>query len=242
VSGYGGNSEGTDDALSKAYKSNPSIKLYVQLRRENPDAEIEVAVIGGMDQLFFLAPELERYGFDPSLVESVMDADRAAISELSLRLMEKIIEADSLSRSGATQLARRGQAVPDKLIDWLIAVMLDGLSWNDDLHIPRDLIVLIRERLSGSNPEYEQASRAHEMRMDAILIGGQLLAQGIKPSFRMLAKFFDVAPSTVKRWFPNGEFTQEVELNATWWDEHGKLRPVKKDPAARCVRNKLRNA
>lgn len=154
-------------------------------------------------------------------------ADPDAISKLSLQLMEKIIEAKSLSRSGKTHLARRGLAVPDKLINWLIACMLDGLSWNDELHIPRDLIVLIRERLSGSNPEYEQASHADEMRERAIAIGGQLMARGMTPSFRLISRWLGVAPSTVKRWFPNGEFVQEVEQSSASYDEHGERRPMK---------------
>lgn len=224
MSEYGSDGDGGFNAFTKAYKNEPSLEHYVRLRRESPDAEIEVAVIGGMDQLFFIEPELRRYGFDPALVASVMDADPHAISELSLQLMEKIIEAESMSRSGETHLARRGLVVPDKLINWLIGCMLDGLSWNDELYIPRDLIVLLRERLSGSNPQYEQASHAHQMRWNAILIGGQLLARGITPSFRMLADALGVAPSTVKRWFPNGEFLEEVERISAWYDKHGKPR------------------
>jgi hypothetical protein len=226
MSGYGSDESGGQNALSKAYKKDPSIELYVQLRRDYPDAEIEIGVIGGMDQLFFLEPEIRKYGFDPSLVASVMDADPEAIGELSIQIMEKMVEAKKLSRSGTTHLSRRGLAVPDKLVNWLIACMLDALSWNDDLYIPRDLIVLIRERLGGSNPEYEQASHAHEMRWAAITVGGQLQAQGIKPSFRMLAGILNVAPSTVKRWFPHGEFAEEVERVSRWFDEDGKMRPA----------------
>lgn len=177
MSEHGTEECGGYNAMSKAYKKNPSIELYVKLRREDPDAEIEVSVIGGIEQLFYLEPELGKYGFDPALVASAMDADPNAISELSLQIMEKMIEVKVLAKSGETHLARRGLVVPDKLINWLVACMLDALSWTGELYIPRDLIVLIRERLGGSNPEYEQASRAHEMRSDAISIGGQLLAQ-----------------------------------------------------------------
>jgi len=226
MSGYGSDENGGYNALSKAYKKNPSIEQYVQLRRNKPNAEIEISVIGGMDQLFFLEAELRKYGFDPSRVASVMDADQEAISELSLQLMEKLIEAKALSKKGKSHLARRGLAVPDKLINWLITCMLDSLSWNDHLHIPRDLIVLIRERLGGSNPEYEKTSNAHQMRWAALTIGGQLQARGINPSFRMLAGILNVAPSTVKRWFPNGEFTVEVERVSHWFDENGKPRPI----------------
>jgi len=209
MSHYGSDGGGFN-AFSKAYKKNPSIEHYVKLRRENPNAEIEVSVIGGLDQLCFMQPELKKYGIDPYLVASVMDADFDAISKLSLQLLEKMIEARELARKSRTHLARRGLAIPDKLINWLITVALDSLSWNDFPYIPRDLIVLIRERLGGSNPEYEQASKAWHNRMSAAFIGAGLMAAGLKPSFRLISKHFGVAPSTVKRWFPEGDFLKEV--------------------------------
>jgi hypothetical protein len=177
--GFGSDGDGFNE-FSKAYKKDPSIENYVKLRRESPDAEIEVSVIGGMDQLFYLENELRQYGIDPQLVAGVMDADPADIGEISLQLMEKIIEARKLSNAGESHLIRRGLAIPDKLINWVITCSLDALSWNDELYIPRDMIVLIRERLGGSNPEYERASKAHERKMNAAIIGGQLKAQGVR--------------------------------------------------------------
>lgn len=227
MAGYGSKEDGGYNEQSLAYKKAPSIEHYVKLRRADPSAEIEVAVIGGMDQLYFMEGELRKYGFDPEMIASVLDADPEAISEVSLQIMEKLIEAKNLAKAGQTHLTRRGLAIPDKLVNWLIACMLDALSWNDDLYIPRDLIVLIRERLGGSNPEYEQASDAHQKRWAAITIGGQLKARGIKPSFRMLAGALNVSPSTVMRWFPDGDFEKEIERVATWFDENGQLRDLK---------------
>ena len=223
----GSKDDGGYNEPSMAYKKAPSIEHYVKLRRTDPGAEIEIAVIGGMDQLFFMEEELSKFGFDPEMVASVLNADPEAISELTLQIMEKIIEARSLAKAGQTHLTRRGLAIPDKLVNWLVACMLDALSWNDDLYIPRDLIVLIRERLGGSNPEYEQASDAHLKRSAAITIGGQLKARGIKPSFRMLAGVLNVSPSTVMRWFPDGDFEEEIERVATWFDENGQMRDLK---------------
>ena len=40
------------DRYTKEYKQNPSIDNYVRLRRTNPEAEIEVAVIGGFESIF----------------------------------------------------------------------------------------------------------------------------------------------------------------------------------------------
>jgi hypothetical protein len=198
-------------AISKAYKNNPSLEHYVKLRRDNPKEEIEVAILGGMDPLFFMEPELKRYGFDPMLVAGAMDSDRNAISELSLQLMESIIKARTLSKSGRTHLARRGLVVPDKLIDWLIGVMLDSLSWNDNLHIPRDLIVLIRERLSGSNPHYQRAMKERDKRGNVAWVVAELMAKGIRPSIRRIGLALGVAPSTVMRWYAPGEFKKALD-------------------------------
>jgi hypothetical protein len=224
--GYGSDTGGGFNVYSKSYKSDPSIENYIKLRREDPDAEIEVSVIGGIDQLFYMESELRRFGIDPELAVGAMDADPSAISELSLQLMEKIIERRKLSKEGGTHLTRRGLVIPDKLIDWIICCSLDALSWTDNLEIPRDLIVLIRERLCGSNPEYEQASRAHQQRMRAAIIGGQLKARGVTPTLRMLAELLGVAPSTVKRWFAEGEFEHETERWSRMFDENGALIPL----------------
>jgi hypothetical protein len=223
MSGFGGNKGGGFNEFSKAYKKDPSIENYVKLRRESPDAEIEVGVIGGIEDLLYMQYELRRYGIDPNLVAAMMDAEPEAIGEIALQLMEKIIEARRLSERGETHLVRRGLAIPDKLIDWIIACSLDSLSWHDDLYISRDLIVLIRERLGGSNPEYKQASKAHEHKGNAACIGGQLKARGITPTFKMLAKVLGVAPSTVKRWFQPGEFERQTDYWARQFGENGKL-------------------
>ena len=179
-------------------------------------------MIGGIDQLFYMEPELRRFGIDPRLLAQIMDADESAISKMALFLLEALVERDCRRRNGETHLVRRGKAIPDKLVNWLINCALDGLSWNDRLEIPRDLIVLIRERLGGSNPEYEQASHAHQMRWHAITIGAHLMAQGRTPTFRHIGRVLGVAPSTVKRWFPHGEFSREVGICASWFDENGK--------------------
>ncbi len=217
----------TSQELSKAFKKTPTLENYVKLRRAHPAVGFEVAVVGGMEDLFYMQHILPSYGIDPALLAGTMDADPDSISKISLLLMEKIIEAKNLTKTGQTHLGRRNLAVPDKLIDWLITCALDALSWNDELSIPRDLIVLIRERLGGANPEYKQASRVHENKMNAALIAGQLKAQGITPTFKILASFFGVAPSTVKRWFDVGEFERETDYWSRMFDEHGGFLDVK---------------
>jgi hypothetical protein len=223
---FGTDKGGGFNEFSKAYKRDPSIEHYVRLRREHPDAEIEVSVIGGIDQLFYMESELRRFGIDPELVSAALDADAEAISELSLQLMEKMIEGRRLTNEGKTHLVRRGLAIPDKLIDWIVTCSIDAMSWTDQLYIPRDLIVLIRERLGGSNTEYEQGSRVRQKKSQAAAIGGQLRARGIIPTYKVIGEILDVAPSTVMRWFKKGEFDEEVARWSAMFDREGNVLPL----------------
>jgi hypothetical protein len=157
-----------------------------------------------------------------------LDADQDAISEIALCLMEKIIEARQIELSGETHLIRRGKAIPEKLIDWIICCSLDALSWNDDLSIPRDLIVLIRERLGGPNPHYEREGRVRENKLNAEFIAAQLMARGITPTLRILGEALGVAPSTVKRWFEPSELEQSAARLSKLLDEDGNPLPLGK--------------
>jgi len=225
-SGYGCENEGGFNAVSKAFKADPSLETYVRLRRSNPTAELEVAVIGGFESMFYMREEFERYGLDPELLGGLLDADPDAISEIALSVMEALIEADKRERAGETHIVSRGEAIPPKLVDWIICCTLDSLSWNDCLNIPRDLIVLIRERLGGANPFYEQIGHIRQMKSDAAMIAGQLKAQGVTPTFKLVGQILGVAASTVMRWFEPGEFERETETWSRLCDETGALRPL----------------
>jgi hypothetical protein len=223
---FGSSEGGGFNEITKIYKADPSIENYVRLRRGNPEAEIEVRTVGSFESMFYMREELARYGIDPELLGGILDADQDAISEMALRLMEKIIEARAIAADGKTHLIRRGLAIPEKLIDWIISCSLDALSWNDDLMIPRDLIVLMRERLGGSNLHYEKEGKIRRNKQNAGLIAGQLMARGVVPSFKIIGEALGVAPSTVKRWFGPGEFEQERDVYAKWFDNDGNLRPL----------------
>lgn len=193
------------DAISREFKDNPTIENYVRLRRMHPDVEIEPKIYGGIDHAFRMREDLEGFGIDIELYVRTLDANEAAISELSLLLLENMIHAQSLERQGETHLSGRGRIIPDHLIDWLTCSMLDALSWTDSLYIPRDLIVLARSRLIKGESEIEKAVDIREKKNHASMIAGQLLVQKIKPSFRRVAKIMCVQPSTVKRWFDSEE-------------------------------------
>ena len=223
---YGSQIGGGFGASTDAYKADPTIENYVNLRRADPEAEIEVAVIGGFESMFYMRDEFARCGLDPELLGGVLDADPHAIGEISLQILEQIIAGRLLEAAGATHLASRGQAIPDKLVDWVITCALDSLSWNDDLQIPRDLIVLIRERLGGAIPQYEVEGRTRAAKSNAAIVAGQLMAQGVTPTLNVLGEHFGVSPSTVMRWFEPGELQREAKVWSQRFDEKGQLRPA----------------
>jgi hypothetical protein len=224
--GFGSNEGGGLNEATGAYKADPTLETYVRLRRADPTAEIEVAVIGGFESMFYMRDEFARHGLDPELLGGLLGADPDAINETALKVMEAMVESSRRERAGETQLASRGEAIPLKLVDWIIGCALDALSWNDDLYLPRDLIVLIRARLGGSNPLYEQLGHMRLMKSNAELIAGQLKARGITPTFKLVGASLGVAPSTVMRWFEPGEFDQEADKWSRLCDETGALLPL----------------
>ena len=224
---FGSDPNGGFNEASIAYKDSPTIENYLRLRRSNPDDEIEVSVLGGIDALFAMQDELKQFGFDPDEIPAVLDADPEAISALSLKLLESIVEGKQLEERGETQTVRRGLVVPNKLIDWLICIMLEATSWNDREDIHRDLIVLIKERLlGGAYSHYVQTVQSHELKQRALWLGAQLKAQGHDVSIRKIASALSIAPSTVSRWFPEQSFQDEVKKLSCLFDENGKLRPL----------------
>ena len=76
--------------ITKQYKASPTIENYVRLRRQCPDAEIEIATTGGIEFLFVQEKELLSYGINPRTVTGVLDADLDAQAELSLKLLELV--------------------------------------------------------------------------------------------------------------------------------------------------------
>jgi hypothetical protein len=65
---------GGSNASTEAYKAEPTIENYVNLRRADPEAVIEVGVIGGFEAMFYMLDEFERHGLDSELLGGVLDA------------------------------------------------------------------------------------------------------------------------------------------------------------------------
>ena len=227
--GRGG--QGAFSSPTEAYKKNPSIENYVRVRRANPSANIEVKSVGGPERLGVMLPELQKLGLSPFLISFAFQGGIAEVSELSLQLLERMIDAKSRRKAGEKALARRDLAVPDRLINSLIVGMLEEFASTDGPQIPNDLFVLIREMLGSTGPLYQRAEKAREGHSEAILLGGQLMARGETPTLRGVGRLLGVAATTVKRWFPKGDFLVEAKKASRAFDERGDLRPPPVPPS-----------
>lgn len=196
--------------LTKQYQDNTSLESYIELRRANPDKLIEVSTSWSLDWLLANESTVRANGIDPDLVAGALDADAGYISELSLCIMERLVEREALVRAGKTQVQSRGEGINDSLVNYLISMMLDALDRYDELYIPRDLIVLIKHMLGADRSFEAKAMEAHSRRTSAIWTAAQMEEDGQPCSMRTISTLFEVSPSTVSRWFPNGEFEEEV--------------------------------
>lgn len=204
-------SQKPDNELSRTFKDDPTIEHYLKLRTENPKKEIEVAVTGGMDWLLANDQLLQDNGIKPKWMAAALDADDEAINHISLTLLQKLADRKKLLDEGATQIASRGIAVSNSFVNYLIAIMLDALSWNNRLEIPRDLIVLTRYQLLGTEvPAIKKRQEAHELKSSVEWVAAQLLERQEKISMRKIAKILGVNVSTISRMFSDNELEEKA--------------------------------
>ena len=94
-----------------SYQEEPTLENYIRLRREVPEAEIDIALFGGIDPLFHLEPELRKHDIDPQIVYGASDAFVPDMDELSLRLMECLAARDKLPKSVPRHIEMRRNAI-----------------------------------------------------------------------------------------------------------------------------------
>jgi hypothetical protein len=211
-------------AMCDAYEREPTLANYVRLRRTFGSSATAVRRFHDFEPRA-IAAELQRLGIDPRLVDSALDGDEwddgRNIDRLVLRIMECLIQRDQIEKSGSVHVQSRGIAISDSLVDFLIVAMLETMEDS----IPASLILLIRERLCGANPDLHQEHLQAQRRREAVAIAAVKFPNG-KVSIRKIAKMFNVQPSTISRAFPGGCFQKEVDKFRRKIDAFGLRRSV----------------
>ena len=200
--------------LVDAYQKKPNLENYVRLRREVPEAEIDIALFGGIDPLFHLEPELRKHDIDPQIAYRVSDACVPDMDELSLRLMQCLVAREKLPKSGPRHIEMRRNAISDPLVDYLIVMMLEATEWNKESapnEIPSSLIVLIRERLRGASPDLRKDYLAREERQHGAYLAAHRFKDFKEISVRKLRTLTGWSQGTASRWLKDPNFKEWFE-------------------------------
>lgn len=195
------------NSASRAFKENPTIENYVYLRKKYPNEIVQVAISSSLEWVWGNQDILATFNIPVSLLVDVLDADLDAISDLSLLLLQRIIERKEIVSSGQTHAISRGLVISDGLINYLVNMMLDALDWNDNLELPRDLIVLLRERIGGEVSDWDKKRKVDDQKMKAVIAVMEIYGSGEVPSYRKIAEKLGVNATTVMRWW---SFDKEV--------------------------------
>ena len=138
--------------------------------------------------------------FDPDLIRAACtDGDARAIEEFSTTLSGNLVQRETRTRQGETQLVVRGEALPDSLIGNYAYRMLRACARN---HVPppNELADLMQLLLKQDRPP-QRSERRYVKRMDALNYVREHPGAGV----REIAQAVGVAPSTVSRWKKQGK-------------------------------------
>src|SRR5439155_15560608 len=108
-----------------AYRHDPTLERYIQIRREFPEVEIQISHFGGIEALFALEDDFKRQGIDAELVAGALDSDEPSIDALSLQLLECLAARDKLPNDGPGHIEKRRNAISDATVNYLISIMLE---------------------------------------------------------------------------------------------------------------------
>jgi len=157
--------------------------------------------------------DLDRAGIARTIVIGALGGDSRDIDEFNLQLMERLIEHGKLEKEGRTHLQNRADVISDGLLGHLIVAILEVLP-QDGLEPMPSFVLLVREHLGGVKNEIFKNHAKGEGRNQALFLAMQMKRHGQIPTIRRIAETMKVQPSTVSRWFPNGDFLEQAELLA----------------------------
>lgn len=202
-------------SLAVACRNEPSIKHYLAIRTEFPELDIQIGFSDGIDALFILEAKFRQYGIDPVLVAGATDGFEPDIDKLCLALMECIVARDMISGPGQTQ--RRRATISDAMVNYLIALMLEGLDLHNEMvQVPASLILLVRHQLGPLKGDLHDEYRSREAKLQVARRVGQLLEPDGKLSINLLVKLASqsnkpISRATAARWLKDKEFNGEIQ-------------------------------
>ncbi len=203
--------------LAGSYQNEPSLENYLELRRQFPQVEIEVALFDGEHTINALAQDLKKHGVHPGPEGSLcfaVEGYEPAIDALSLQIIEALVTKQKIPATGPGTIELRRNAISDALANYLIIIMLEGMETKKtELLIPCSLVTLLRHQLCGTNPDVLKYLLAKQRRQNAAWIAAKRFQGDRNISVRKLAAAVGTSRSTAARWLADPEFRHSIEAN-----------------------------
>lgn len=200
------------EADVSAFYADPSIHNYLEIRKKHPGREPPNNFFAGIDPLFAMREDLQKWSIDPALVAATMDADREAIDTLSLNLLALMRDRQDREQAGETHVQSRGVGIPDRLIDYLIVIMFEAMEQYGEPHAVSALNFLVRQRLGGQRMAMHQAFEKKSRKEFVISTMTSARRLGWDTSLRDIASILGMQPSSISRLFEPGELEKSIEF------------------------------
>jgi hypothetical protein len=210
-----------------------SIQAYLKLREDFPGVHIPIYRLGGFESIFPLEERLKPFGIGGQTLASVMDASPKAIERVCLVLLEELDKERMLLQKGQSHLQSRGAAPTASLCLSFVCICYEAMEWNDAPQNISALHFLQQQPLLPGVPVLKADMERRQFKASVEFTAAiHWMATGKLPSYRVLAKILNVAPSSISRLFSDSdEYRRMADAHAHFLEEH----PPKTGPMAEIV-------
>jgi hypothetical protein len=173
---------------------------------------------GGLEFAYSYEEDFKKIGVSGDVLAGCLDADPEAIRFVCRAILRSIAEAKTLTKGGKTQLASRGLTVNPTAVKAFILATLDAKERYQIDEIVPDLYFLLSQVLFPGEPEVDALEASKNLKFNSAYVAWAYRHKHkTYPSYRLLAKLFKVAPSTISRLFESRvEFEKMVDTNNTF--------------------------
>jgi hypothetical protein len=201
--------------LAELGEERPDIARFLSFSSEFEGVPFRALwTFGGLEYVSNYVKEFEKIAIDGAILASCMDGNSDAIRTVCRQVLVSIDEASRLRETGETQLVSRGRAVSLTAVKAFILAVFDAKERYQVDEIIPELYYLMSLILFPGQPEAMAANASNELQGRSAYFAWAYRHKHKKlPSYRRIAKQFNVAPSTISRLFKNhDEFDALVGL------------------------------
>lgn len=207
----------TNEADASVSNSGPSkvdysIKEYVRQRRAHPSQPRPIQTFPDGLWLLVNKPTLDKFKIPFAILNDALEAKFDAVAEVSLRLLELLVERQRMEDKGEKYVVKDGKAVSDNFVNMIIGQLLTAQKNSPLRSMPEELIVLIEHQLALNRTAIEKKTWSKLKRVMTPMIAADMVAHGETPSRRKLAERLEVDHKTIERWFPRDSLQTAMKV------------------------------